>query len=170
MVRTGKAGRPKGTKQHDYRRQLRTAADIKVNNPETSDRKAFVKAIEKHGKVGLSEDANLKALQRQWRKTEEREKYLDEARERQMESRQTRVVSRSLADAFRLPLSNTLAINAHNELRQHIQREIEPMFELRRIANQMQELERITNPLGSALEAIEREQALIRNITRTGLV
>lgn len=184
VARTSKRGRPRGSKTNDYQKQLRTVAAVLVRNPGSSNRKAFLKAIELHGRVGHSDDANLKALQRKWKVNDEREKYLDEARERQKEKSGVPQLHVSdigsdgylatarlaaLADAFRTPLQDATSKFAHFEALQGIDRITQLHSRMQRAADQIQRLHCPDSPLANTLRILEREQAMIKNMGLSGI-
>ncbi len=143
-----------------------------------------MKAIELHGRVGHSDNANLKALQRRWKVSAEREKHLEEARERQIERRRLPQIHvpgdgsdgflaaarlGELADAFRNPLKDAMAGFAHFEALQEIQRVSQIHSQMERVVDQFSSLRGENSPLANTLRILEREQAMIRSMGLSGI-
>lgn len=185
MARRGKPGRPKGSKTNDYSDQLKAAADILLKNPDFSNRKVFCEAIKKNGLVGLSKEANLKALQRAWREDGEREKYLQEARERQLERNSHShttgggfgidpwMFAAAAEQAEAVGARAVAALAMENTVQMRAVRELTRISEQTRAVSlavaQIREMQQIASARRAGIEALERHQALLNLMNPAGV-
>lgn len=114
-----RGGRPQGSGQHDYRRELDAVADILIKDPSMTPRAAMLQVLKKSARPNRgAADGGLRTLQRRWQR--QGEERLAAARERRAERYSARSRSewasvpqpRRAADLARLASGNDGSISA----------------------------------------------------------